>query len=224
MSARTVTVTLFNNLENTQLILVGSGLSHGEWGAQPPEKIPAATDLLWSSQSDGFLTGTQGWARYYPVRLKPPGNVVPPQVPDDQTIYIAWDNPFVGSDSYQISAPPPYVLAFVPGSGDEGNQDRLSFTLKGAFDGPLPGQHTCIEGYVWREAFPNDFTCVTPAARQQAADDNAAAASRKASSGSATCKQGYVWREARPGDEVCVTPETRAQTAQQNAEADQHSL
>jgi hypothetical protein len=31
---------------------------------------------------------------------------------------------------------------------------------------------------VWREARPQDHVCVTPATRQQAADDNAAAAGR----------------------------------------------
>jgi hypothetical protein len=38
---------------------------------------------------------------------------------------------------------------------------------------------TCKQGFVWREAFGGDTVCVTPAVRQQAANDNAAAASRK---------------------------------------------
>ncbi|HEX9337161.1 MAG TPA: hypothetical protein VF892_14795, partial [Pseudonocardiaceae bacterium] len=48
--------------------------------------------------------------------------------------------------------------------------------VNGAF-----GPHTCVNGFVWREAFHNptfDDVCVTPAQRSQAAADNAAAASR----------------------------------------------
>lgn len=44
---------------------------------------------------------------------------------------------------------------------------------------PLPyGPDTCIQGFVWREAFDGDVVCVTPAVRSQAAGDNAAAGSR----------------------------------------------
>ncbi|MGI5284365.1 hypothetical protein ACQEVF_13620 [Nonomuraea polychroma] len=41
---------------------------------------------------------------------------------------------------------------------------------------------TCISGFVWREARPSDHVCVTPAVRRQTLADNAAAASRRASS------------------------------------------
>jgi hypothetical protein len=79
---------------------------------------------------------------------------------------------------------------------------------------------TCKSGYVWREAFPGDTVCVTPATRAQAAADNAQAAARRAP-GSLNCISGYVWRVARPDDLVCVTPEVRAQTAADNAQANQ---
>jgi hypothetical protein len=84
---------------------------------------------------------------------------------------------------------------------------------------------TCLEGYVWRQAFPNDYVCVTPQVQAQAANDNRLAAARRQPGGGAfgpdTCRQGYVWREARPEDHVCVTPETRAQTASDTAQAAQ---
>ena len=85
---------------------------------------------------------------------------------------------------------------------------------------PAPG--TCIQGYVWREAFSGDKVCVTPDIRAQAARDNQAARSRvepdprKRAYGSDTCIQGYVWREASPSDHVCVTPETRARAREDN--------
>ena len=78
---------------------------------------------------------------------------------------------------------------------------------------------TCRQGYVWREAFPGDHVCVTPATRAQAAYDNSQAGARRDPNGAYgpdTCLPGYVWREACPGDHVCVTPETRAQTAEDN--------
>ena len=84
----------------------------------------------------------------------------------------------------------------------------------------------CISGYVWREAFPGDHVCVTPATRAQAAYDNRHATERYdpdslagALYGGETCLPGYVWREASPSDLVCVTPATRDQTAYDNSQA-----
>lgn len=83
-----------------------------------------------------------------------------------------------------------------------------------------PHPDTCIEGYVWREAYPDDHVCVTPATREQAAADNRLATTRREPLGGAygpdTCKPGFVWREARLGDHVCVTPAVREQTARDN--------
>lgn len=82
------------------------------------------------------------------------------------------------------------------------------------------GKGTCAEGYVWREASPNDHVCVTPNVREQARDDNAQAGSHRNPNGGAygpdTCLQGFVWRDAFAGDHVCVTPRTRDQAAQDN--------
>jgi septum site-determining protein MinD len=82
---------------------------------------------------------------------------------------------------------------------------------------------TCIQGYVWREALPDDHVCVTPVTRAQVRADNAQAQGRRAPAGGAygpdTCKQGYVWREAFPDDHVCVTPATREQARIDNSQA-----
>jgi hypothetical protein len=83
-------------------------------------------------------------------------------------------------------------------------------------------QAKCAQGYVWREAAPNDYVCVTPQARQQAWADNARQDARRAGSGPygyETCKQGYVWREATGDDKVCVTPATRDQARYDNSKA-----
>src|SRR4051812_33214933 len=79
--------------------------------------------------------------------------------------------------------------------------------------------HTCISGYVWREARSTDKICVTPATRSQTAYDNSQASARRNPNGAYgpnTCVNGYVWREAYDGDVVCVTPSIRAQAKYDN--------
>ncbi len=41
------------------------------------------------------------------------------------------------------------------------------------------GPNTCLNGFVWREAFPGDAVCVKPQVRSDAKADNAAAVSRR---------------------------------------------
>ncbi len=82
-----------------------------------------------------------------------------------------------------------------------------------------PNRATCRQGYVWREAYAGDVTCVPPSSRTQARADNAAAPYRVdpyGAYGPKSCKQGYVWREARWGDYVCVVPSVRTRTAGEN--------
>jgi hypothetical protein len=87
--------------------------------------------------------------------------------------------------------------------------------------GAAPHPDACIEGYVWREAFPDDRVCVTPVVREQTARDNQLAGARREPHGGAygpdTCKPGFFWREARPDDRVCVTPDVRERTARDNS-------
>ena len=81
------------------------------------------------------------------------------------------------------------------------------------------GVDTCQNGFVWRDAAVGDRVCVTPAARQRAAEDNAMAASRidpLGAYGPNTCLDGFVWREAFAGDMVCVVPATRTATVEEN--------
>jgi hypothetical protein len=68
----------------------------------------------------------------------------------------------------------------------------------------------CKQGFVWREAFPGDFACVTPESRNQAARDNADPARAE------PCRPGYVWREARASDHVCVPVPRRSAVAEEN--------
>lgn len=80
----------------------------------------------------------------------------------------------------------------------------------------------CKSGYVWREARPADFVCVTPQSRTRVAEENRTAATRVIDRerggvrGKNICKPGFVWREAFDGDVVCVTPAIRALVGEEN--------
>ncbi|HEY0738522.1 MAG TPA: hypothetical protein VGD69_26630 [Herpetosiphonaceae bacterium] len=90
-----------------------------------------------------------------------------------------------------------------------------------------PAADLCIDGYVWRDAFPGDHVCVTPEMRDQVAADNALVETRKDPAGMFgpdSCISGYVWRVAVPEDLVCVTPEMRDQVAVDNALAGERLL
>ena len=83
------------------------------------------------------------------------------------------------------------------------------------------GPDTCVNGFVWREARPDDHVCVTPPNRTLTAQENAAAASRRdpghGGYGPLACAVPYVWREAFDGDTVCVTVDRRTQARDDNA-------
>lgn len=83
----------------------------------------------------------------------------------------------------------------------------------------------CIQGYVWREAYPGDAVCVDPPRRDAVRSENVLAPGRVQPGGGAygpdTCRSGYVWRAARDSDHVCVTPDSRDIAARENARAAQ---
>ena len=85
----------------------------------------------------------------------------------------------------------------------------------------------CLQGFVWREAFPGDHVCVRPWVRDRAARDNyrtaenLSAAARRSPTGGPfgvdSCRAGFVWREASPTDHVCVPPASRTRAHDDNA-------
>jgi hypothetical protein len=75
----------------------------------------------------------------------------------------------------------------------------------------------CAEGYVWREAFPEDHVCVSPQVRDMVKEQNRNAGQYATKDG---CVPGYVFRMAGPRDQVCVTEDERDQAEQDNRLAD----
>ena len=85
------------------------------------------------------------------------------------------------------------------------------------------GTHTCIPGYVWREAFVGDDICVTPEVRSRTAMDNERGPFRLWTQ-PGQCQRGFVWREALFDDHVCVEPWVREQAITDNIDAPNRSV
>jgi hypothetical protein len=140
-----------------------------------------------------------------PTRLLPPAS--------DPTAEATLE-PSTASPVPTDSLPPPAVLPTEKPSPTDAPQPLTPPPTE------RPLSDTCLEGFAWRMAGPDDKVCVTSDARAQAQQDNAVATSRLAAADAAygpdTCKQGYVWREAFPDDHVCLTGDVRSQTQRDN--------
>ena len=106
MASRSVTVVIKNATFSDDMTLLSSSLSHGEWDVQPPAVIAPGLVAAWTSQSDGFMTGTQGKAQFR-VGNNP-----------SSILTLNWDNPYVGSNSYNAAVPPPFFTEYHGGPGD----------------------------------------------------------------------------------------------------------
>ena len=69
---------------------------------------------------------------------------------------------------------------------------------------------SCSQGFVWREAFPGDYVCVTSESRSLVTSENRDPAHAE------PCQPGTVWRESRPSHHICVSLERRAEVADEN--------
>lgn len=116
MAARSVQVNFENYLDSNLSLNPNSVvLDHGIWDSQPPSSIPKAEGGApgkgsWTTESNGFATGTEGSCTYafYDSRT-------------EQVFYIDihWDNPFTGSNAYSISTGCNSVdVSYSGGSGD----------------------------------------------------------------------------------------------------------
>jgi hypothetical protein len=108
MAARSVFVNFVNNAD-VALIRDSGSLSHGIWTTQPPTRIEAGATVSWESESSGVLTGTEGEVTY---KIETgPGQT-------DGSTHFHWDNPFIGSNSYDEAVPVGYKADRSGGDGD----------------------------------------------------------------------------------------------------------
>ncbi|WP_321910274.1 OmpL47-type beta-barrel domain-containing protein [Paraburkholderia sp. J11-2] len=108
MAARSVSVNL-KNASDVALIYNHGSLSHGIITTNPPSRIEPGTTGSWESESSGVATGTEGEV-FYDIETAP-GQTA-------GTAHFHWDNPFVGSNSYDESVPDGYKAGRSGGDGD----------------------------------------------------------------------------------------------------------
>ena len=105
---RSFAITL-RNVTPLTLTRANMNLAHGEWSNAgndvPPQEIGPmnVNGAYWSSESDGFATGTEGWVTYNTSAGE---------------CLISWNNPFVGSNGFGAAAPAGFK--FVPPEPDIG--------------------------------------------------------------------------------------------------------
>ncbi|MDX1823519.1 MAG: aegerolysin family protein [Thiohalomonadales bacterium] len=117
MASRSVQVH-FNNSTDSVLTLKKAALSHGEWSQDdsvPGSVAAGQQNVQWGSESDGFMTGTEGSATF---TLGSGGEVT-----------LNWDNPYYGSNSYSSSVPGGFKCTYTGGGEDNAN---VTFTLEPA--------------------------------------------------------------------------------------------
>ncbi|MEV7779493.1 aegerolysin family protein [Kitasatospora sp. NPDC088351] len=110
---RSTHVTLNNN---SGQLLSRNGASL-DWGIRSDNQLPTFNIMpgqsgSWQSESEGFMTGTEGEVSYLVAGA---GNVV-----------VHWNNPYYGSNSYSCTAPANYTCSRTGGSGDNAT---VAFTL-----------------------------------------------------------------------------------------------
>lgn len=100
MPVRNFRVYLSNQTEYP-LIRTDHHLCGGDWTSsdwEPPPRIEPRSERAWQSESSGIATGTEGWVKYgigVPPLVIPGGP--PPEPVLRDTVYVYWDNPYLGA-------------------------------------------------------------------------------------------------------------------------------
>jgi|GEM_PF-1737928 len=136
MAARSTHVTLTNRTRKN-LTRTEDSLEHGIWTDRPPLLIGDRGE--WESESDGFLTGTEGRVTY--------------GIDGGGEVRLHWDNPFVGSNSYHQSVAPQASPDGIGGGfsvvhrGGDGDNATVEFILSNGFCefNEDTGELTCID-------------------------------------------------------------------------------
>ncbi|MFF8768564.1 aegerolysin family protein [Kitasatospora sp. NPDC015120] len=120
-AARSTTVRL-SNWTGCTLTRESWELSHGIWSHEPPERIADQQRGSWSSESEGFATGTEGFAQFYAENCANP-------VLNGRLVRVHWNNPYVGSNSYDWAGSD--LKFHVSKAGGAGNNATVDFSAWG---------------------------------------------------------------------------------------------
>jgi hypothetical protein len=114
---RSVTVNLTNSTGCT-LVKVAYWMDHGITIIPANASIPRGTTDFWRTESRGFMTGTEGHARYLTTSCSN-GSL------NFRFVEVHWNNPYLGTNTYDFAGTG--VPFIVPHSGGGGNQALVSF-------------------------------------------------------------------------------------------------
>ena len=91
MPARTARCIFFNQTNLDMTLVSSDDLVHGDYTGSwhPPKVIKGGSRAEWRSESDGVLTGTEGYLTY---------SIAVPDQANGHTefVKIHWDNPYIG--------------------------------------------------------------------------------------------------------------------------------
>ncbi|MFD9130428.1 aegerolysin family protein [Kitasatospora sp. NPDC059571] len=121
-AARSVLVQV-DNWTQCEMDFVSASLSSGTWTGidWPPATITNSTWGVWQSESNGFMTGTEGKATYQLHKCVNPAD-------EYKWVSFHWDNPYAGSNSYDTKGTSSGVK--ITRSGGSGDNAVVSFVVK----------------------------------------------------------------------------------------------
>ncbi|MFE7528236.1 aegerolysin family protein [Kitasatospora sp. NPDC057542] len=122
-AARSTQVSVVN-WTGCELRLQNAWLDHGIWsdGLAPVAVMSDGTTGRWQSESNGFMTGTEGHVIYDAENCGNPGL-------NGKRVQLHWNNPYVGSNSYDSAGSDP-MFRFAQ-SGGSGNNAAVYWTITG---------------------------------------------------------------------------------------------
>ncbi|MFJ9690834.1 aegerolysin family protein [Kitasatospora sp. NPDC101183] len=108
---------ILQNRTVSKLDRTSSSLKHGTWTENmlPPDAVFPMSNGAWQSESNGFMTGTEGKAVF--------------NADGETTVEISWNNPYSGSNSYgcKVNTDKGYRCYWNGGSGDNA---YVTFTVE----------------------------------------------------------------------------------------------
>ncbi|WP_329404179.1 aegerolysin family protein [Streptomyces melanogenes] len=124
-AARSTDVTVENST-GCELRHYDSWLSHGIWNRDPASTAGLVRDgqsAGWGSESNGFLTGTEGRAVFVTQNCAATNL-------NRKVLHLHWDNPFSGSNSYDTNMSDAQCLV-ADRSGGSGNNASVTWRVHG---------------------------------------------------------------------------------------------
>ena len=125
-ASRSTRVHFFNN-SDADLHRAGGEIDHGCWAEslKPPEEIPSGAEVEFEAESCGIAPGDEFHVQY--------------ELNNKTKLLLAYDNPFIGSNSYEETAPDGYAISRSGGSGNNAVVSQV-FTCSSAGCDGIPNE------------------------------------------------------------------------------------